>query len=402
MRSLLPAEQWRRNRLAINIATALIFSGFTYVMPFLPLYVRELGVEGEAAVATWSGVLLTTSPLLAALLAPAWGRLGDRYGMKIMVERATLAMAVHWGLFGFARGPYDLLALRILLGLLGGFGTLSMPLMVSTTPRDHVSRSIGGLQTVQMVSSAAGPIVGGLLADWIGIRATCLVSAGSGLAALLLITLLYRDRPVARPAGPASRERGRITLRQAVSYPAFPAMMAVVFSANFVERSFGPVVPLYVLGLGASLGSAARTAGLIISLGLLAQAISSTIMGSRIRAAAPRALLLWRLAAGAALCLAMGMVWTVMQLLVLRIGLGLLSGGCIVIVYTLGARVIPAETRATSFSFLSSAALLGGAAGPLAAGALTHLNLRAIFYFDALLFLLLFLLSWSAVGDREP
>jgi MFS family permease len=71
-----------------------------------------------------------------------------------------------------------------------------------------------------------------------------------------------------------------------------------------------------------------------------------------------------------------------------------------VVVYTLGAQVIPAETRATSFSFLSSAALLGGAAGPIVAGALTHLNIRAIFFFDALLFLLMFLSSWRALRKR--
>ncbi|NWG12550.1 MAG: MFS transporter [Acidobacteria bacterium] len=401
MRFALPKEQWRRNRLAINIAAALVFSGFTFVMPFLPLYVRELGVEGQAGIATWSGLLLTTSPLLAGLLGPFWGRLGDRYGMKIMVERATLAMALHWGLFGFARSTYQLLALRIMLGMLGGFGSLSMPLLVSTTPREHMSRSIGGLQTVQMVSAAVGPIIGGLLADWIGIRETCLISSASGFTALALISILYREEVPAAAAAESRAGRGRMTFRQAAACPAFGTMVSVMFLVSFAERSFSPVVPLYILTLGTSLSSAARTAGMIISMGLLSEAVSATLMGNRLRKSLPRVLLLWRLAGGALVCFPMGLVWTTPQLLVLRIVLGLLAGGCMVVVYTLGSRVIPAETRATSFSFLASAALLGGATGPILAGALTHLSIRAIFFFNSLLFLFLWLMAFRTVPRRS-
>ncbi len=393
MRLALPEEQWRRNRLAISIAAALIFSGFTFVMPFLPLYVRELGVQGEAEIATWSGLLLTTAPLLAGLLGPFWGRLGDRFGMKIMVERAILAMALHWGLFGFARSTYHLLGLRIMLGMLGGFGSLSMPLLVSTTPREYVSRSIGGLQTVQMVSAAVGPIVGGLLADLIGIRVTCLISSASGLTALVLISLLYREDAATPAAAKGRTGSRRMSFRQAAAYPAFGTMVFVMFLVSFVERSFGPVVPLYVLTLGTGLNNAARTAGMIISLGLFSEAISATVIGSRLRKSQPRGLLLWRLAGGSLVCLPMGLVWATPQLLVLRVALGLLAGGCMVVVYTLGSQVIPAETRATSFSFLASAALLGGAIGPIVAGALTHLNIRAIFFFDSFLFLCLWVLA---------
>jgi DHA1 family multidrug resistance protein-like MFS transporter len=399
-RALLPVEQWRRNRLAINIAAALVFAGFTFVMPFLPLYVRDLGVSGEAAIATWSGLLITVAPLLASLLAPAWGRLGDRFGMKIMVERCTLAMALHWGLFGFARTPYDLLALRIMLGLLGGFGTLSMPLLVSTTPKDHISQSIGALQTVQMVSAAVGPLVGGMLADWVGIRNTCLLSTAFALGALAMIHALYREEAQGGSEEGKRRKAPRISFRQAAALPSFGTMIAVMFTVNFVERSFGPVIPLYVLALGTSLAHAAKTSGLIISLGLLAEAVSATLMGNRLRKIPARRLLLWRLSGGVLACLPMGLVWSASQLMALRLALGLLSGGCMVVIYTLGSQVIPAETRATSFAFLSSAALLGGSMGPVAAGVLTHIHLRAVFFFNGALFLGLLILSWKSVQRR--
>jgi len=395
----LPKEQWRRNRLAINIAAALVFAGFTFVMPFLPLYVRDLGVQGDAEVASWSGFLITVAPLLAGLLGPAWGRLGDRYGMKIMVERATLAMAVHWGLFGFAQTPFHLLGLRIMLGLFGGFGTLSMPLLVATTPKEHVSRSIGGLQTVQMISAAAGPLIGGSLADLIGIRNTCLVSTAAALSALVMIHVLYHEGPSEERNAAQDGAGGRVPLRAAIALPGFGTMVAIMFSVSFVERSFAPVMPLFVLSLGVSLGHAAKTAGLIISLGLMAEAVSATVMGNRLRKVAARRLLLWRLSCGALSCFPMGLVWAPSQLMLLRLALGLLAGGCMVVVYTLASRVVPADSRGTSFSILSSAGLLGGATGPVVAGVLAHLSLRAIFFFNAGVFLVLSAVAYYSIRE---
>ena len=396
---MLPKEQWRRNRLAINLAAGFLFAGFTFVMPFLPLYVRELGVRDDADVASWSGLLITVAPLIAGLLGPAWGRLGDRYGMKIMVQRATLALAIHWAFFGFARSPHHLLALRVFLGFFGGFGTLSMPLLAASTPREHLSRSIGGLQTVQMVAAAVGPLLGGALADAIGIRNTCLVSTAAAGVAAVMISILYRE-PRKEGAGAPSEVSRALSWRQVVSLPSFGTMALVMFTVSFVERSFSPVVPLYVLTLGTPMLHAAKTAGLIISAGLAAEAVSATVMGQRLRTRSPRSLLLWRLAGGAVACLPMSLVSTSAQLLALRLALGLLAGGCMVVVYTLGSRILPAESRGTTFSFLSSSALIGGAAGPVVAGAITHLNMRAIFVLDSVLFLGLLAAAWRTI--RTP
>jgi MFS family permease len=103
----LPREGWRRNQLAVNIAAGLVFFGFTLVMPFLPLYVAELGVRGIGRIALWSGILLSAPPLLAALLGPFWGRVADRYGMKLMVGRVLITMTVTWALMYFATTVYE-------------------------------------------------------------------------------------------------------------------------------------------------------------------------------------------------------------------------------------------------------------------------------------------------------
>ena len=66
--ALLPREPWRRNQVAVTVAAAMVFLGFTLVTPFLPFYIQTLGIHEMRSVALWSGVLLTITPLLASIL----------------------------------------------------------------------------------------------------------------------------------------------------------------------------------------------------------------------------------------------------------------------------------------------------------------------------------------------
>ena len=87
-------DGWRRNVYAVTAASFIGYTGFTLVMPFLPLFIGQLGVTDVGQIAMWTGVSLGVTPALTAILAPAWGRLGDRYGRKIMVERSLVSFVV--------------------------------------------------------------------------------------------------------------------------------------------------------------------------------------------------------------------------------------------------------------------------------------------------------------------
>src|SRR5215467_15675420 len=156
--------QWRKNQIAVTISSAFLNFGYTLVMSFLPIYVRELGVESTGGIALWSGLILSASPLMAALLGPLWGRLGDRKGMKLVATRATAANAVLWFSMAFARNVWELFLLRIVLGILGGFPNVAVALVTQLAPKEEVPSVIGTLQSVQILSTAIGPLVGGILA----------------------------------------------------------------------------------------------------------------------------------------------------------------------------------------------------------------------------------------------
>ena len=119
-------QQWQKNQIAVSASASGVWLGNTLVMPFLPIFVRELGVEGTGAIAFWTGLLFAISPGLSALTGPLWGRIGDRYGLKLVTARAVAGNSICWFFMLFAENVWHVLIIRALLGVLGGFNNVSV------------------------------------------------------------------------------------------------------------------------------------------------------------------------------------------------------------------------------------------------------------------------------------
>jgi MFS transporter, DHA1 family, multidrug resistance protein len=384
--NVLPPETWRRNQWVMTAVVFVVFTGFAFVIPFLPLYVRQLGVQDEKHVALWGGVLIGVAPLLAGLLAPVWGRLGDRYGQKRMAVRALVSYMVLLVLSAVVDDVWQLFVLRAGVGLFGGVGPLGLAMATALAPREQTGRVVGAIQSAQILSAAIGPLSGGVLADAIGIRWTFVVTAALCAAALGLLLAFYEEAPAAaRAADPSAGGSFGEILR----LPRVVPLLVVLFLVNFVGRSFTPILPLYIHGLGVPAKALAVSTGLLVSAYSVAAALSATGLGRASKRFAPRRLLIASLAAGAATVLPMALVPSFAALLALAVLLGLFSGGALTLCYTIGGLMVPAERRATAFGFFSAAALFGGAISPSVAGLLVAWDLRGIYYVDTALFLAL-------------
>jgi DHA1 family multidrug resistance protein-like MFS transporter len=225
------------------------YTGFTLVMPFLPLFIGQLGVTDVGQVAVWTGVSLGVTPGLTALLAPAWGRLGDRYGNKIMVERSLISFVVLFAAMGYATRPWHVLVLRAVQGLFAGYGALSVAMAAESAPRDRMPSAIGAVQTAQRIGPAVGPLIGGVLAQSMGLRRAFIGTAMFYAAGLVLVHLMYDDHAIHRPPVDADKG-GRVTFRNVLAFQNFLLMMSVIFGLQFVDRSLGPVLPLWVEQVG--------------------------------------------------------------------------------------------------------------------------------------------------------
>ncbi len=244
-------------------------------MPFLPLYFRQLGVTDIGEIALWSGLSLGVTPAVTALMAPLWGRLADRVGRKIMIERSLASFVIVMAAMGFVTQAWHVFALRALQGLFAGYGALALTMAADAAPRDRMAFAIGTVQTAQRIGPALGPVIGGTVAQIVGLRRAFLVTA-----ALLprgarpgVHDVSRAPRPDAAATTP-SREQ-RITFRNVLALENFVLLIAVVFGLQFVDRSFGPVLPLYVAELGTPIDRIPILSGILFSISAGAGAIGN-------------------------------------------------------------------------------------------------------------------------------
>jgi DHA1 family multidrug resistance protein-like MFS transporter len=378
--------QWRKNQIAVTISGAFMNFGYTLVMSFLPIYVRELGVESTGGIALWSGLILSASPLMAALMGPLWGRLGDQRGMKLIATRATAANAVLWFSMAFAHSVWQLFLLRILLGILGGFTNVAVALVTQLAPKEEVPSVIGTLNSVQILSAAVGPLLGGILATSIGVRNTFMFTGLVNFGSLLSILLLYRDQGVAEPAKQSEPLSAAAGFWRKPEY--FTAVM-ILFFVNMADRTFGPIIPLFLEQLGTPRVGLEMVAGVLISAAAFGEAFSAWLSGKLASRVSLRRLITGRLILSILVLAPMVLVRTSQQFSILRVVLALLAGGTLTLALSAAHHVIPSEHRGSGFAILSGTSMLGGAVGPIIAGSLAGFSIRSIFVFNSIVYLLM-------------
>ncbi len=372
---------WRRNLVAVTAASFIGFTGFTLVMPFLPLYFQQLGVSDIGEIALWSGLSLGVTPALTALLSPFWGRLADRYGRKIMVERSLVSFIFVMGATAYVSRPWQVFALRALQGFFAGYGALALTMAADSAPREQTAYAIGFVQTAQRLGPAIGPVVGGLVAQLVGLRHAFLVTAGFYVCAVVVVFFMYdeRDAPHTRAAAGGAP----VTFRNILAFENFLLLMGVVFGLQFIDRSFGPVLPLYVAELGTPAARVPIVAGVLFSITAAAGAIGHHVCGKLLRRASARRVIATSVAIGsigAVIYVVAGSAW----ILVLGTPIfGLAIGVATTAAYTAASSVMPHHARGTGFGLLSTGSLAGLALSPMINGLIAASSIRAVFALDA-------------------
>ncbi|MBI3579006.1 MAG: MFS transporter, partial [Ignavibacteriales bacterium] len=206
-------EPWRRNLYIIWAAQFIAMMGMNLVVPFLPFYIRSLGVTDTAETARWSGLVFAGPFFSAFFLTPVWGYLGDRYGRKLMTVRAIFGLAISQILVGFAPNVEMLFVFRMIQGAISGFLAAALALVSANTPKEKSGYAIGLLQTATSSGGVIGPLVGGTLADTLGYRPIFLI-----VGALCSITGIIVMRFVKETVRPQDYEPSRHSLLSNYNY----------------------------------------------------------------------------------------------------------------------------------------------------------------------------------------
>jgi MFS family permease len=374
---------WRRNLYAVTAAGFIGFTGFTLVMPFLPLYFEQLGVADVGERALWSGVSLGITPAITAFMAPFWGRLADVYGRKIMVQRSLVSFVFVMSAMAFVTEPWHVFALRAVQGLFAGYGALTLTMAADVAPPDKTAYAIGFVQTAQRIGPALGPVIGGVVAGAVGLRHSFFVTASFYAAAVFVVGFGYDERSVLKRQDAGANTR--MTFRSVLAFEHFLLLMVVIFGLQLVDRSFGPVLPLFVERLGAPQDRVPLIAGLLFSISAAAGALGNNLAGPLMRRAGTR-----KIIAGACGTAALGvggylLAGNAWWLTVPTAIFGVAIGCATTIAYTAASSIIPSGARGSGFGLLTTASLVGLAVSPIASGLLGATSIRAVFLVDALI-----------------
>ncbi len=382
---------WQRNLAVCVFGSFTTIVAMTILLPFLPLYVEELGVRGHAAIVEWSGVAYGATFFSAAFAAPMWGRLADRYGRKLMLVRASLGMAVAMSLIGVAHTIWQLVAFRLLAGVLGGYASGSTVLVAAQTPTNRSGWALGILASGVMAGNLVGPLVGGTLPPLIGIRATFLMAGAVIFVAFLATTFLIREAP--RPKR-ARGEKMRGGWQMVPDKRPIVAMLATGLLLMVANMSIEPIITVYV----ATLVRAAHVtfvAGLVMSAAALGSILSASQLGRLADRIGHWNIIVACLAAAAVLLIPQALVTAGWQLILLRFFMGLALGGLLPCIASVIRHNVPETIAGNILGYSVSAQFAGQVLGPLAGGFVGgHIGMRAVFLGTSVLMLA------GAIGNR--
>ncbi len=359
---------------------------FTFTFPFFPLFFKELGIDDPGRAAFVTGISGWTLGLGLGLFSPVWGAIGDRYGRKLNVVRATAVAAVVLGLSGFAQNPEQLIISRFFAGAFGGAGAAILALVVASTPRSRVTFATGAIQSAMFAGSTLGPVLGGILFDAYGMR-WAFFANGIGLAIPAVLVMLFVHENFERPSEPfgSPLRPFRDVLRTARSRE-FAPLLALVFLAHSAMLVIFPALPVIVEEVYTG-DSPASASGIVFMTFGIASATSAIVTGFLAMRVGLKKTLVSLAVVASVLHVPPLFADNLVQLALMLGAIGLFQGGLIGTLNGLFAMAAPAGREGAVFG--AQQTVLAGAlsVGPLVGGSVAFtLGLRAVFAVNIVLF----------------
>ncbi|TKU49101.1 multidrug efflux MFS transporter [Citrobacter sp. wls757] len=357
-------ESWRVNLISVWFGCFFTGLAISQILPFLPLYISQLGVTSHEALSMWSGLTFSVTFLISAIVSPMWGSLADRKGRKLMLLRASLGMAIAILLQAFATNVWQLFLLRGVMGLTSGYIPNAMALVASQVPRERSGWALSTLSTAQISGVIGGPLMGGFIADHVGLRAVFCITA-----ALLVVSFLVTLFLIKEGVRPTLKKSERLSGKAVFASLSHPALVISLFFTTMVIQlcngSIGPILALFIKSMVPDSSNIAFLSGLIASVPGISALISAPRLGKLGDRIGTERILMATLIFAVVLFFAMSWVTTPLQLGILRFLLGFADGAMLPAVQTLLVKYSSDQITGRIFGYNQSFMYLGNVAGPL-------------------------------------
>ena len=391
-------EVWRKNLTILWGTQFLAMVGMNLVVPFLPFFIRKLGVEDPTELARWSGLVFSGPFILSFFATPLWGSLGDRYGRKAMVVRAIFGLALSQVFIGFSQNVEQLFFFRIVQGAISGFIAAALALVSSTTPRRHIGYALGFMQTSSAGGMLLGPFFGGLLADLIGYREIFFITAS--LCALGGFVVAWQVHEIPADGTPERRYGVLDNVRLVFADRRLRFVSLMLVAGQVSVLMVEPIFALFVESFRTDTRFLSTLTGGIFSISGLFMVVSSPWWGRRNDRMGYRLNLTLALAGAGVMYLLHVAVGDLFQLASVRAALGFARGGVLPVFYSLASLYAPPERRAGVMAIASSSTILGNMIGPVVGGYVAGwFGITATFVMNGLMLLAMSFAAWKLVAE---
>lgn len=357
---------WKRNLYVLWVGVFFCSTAYSMVIPFMSLFIaHDLGVTEHLTLL--SGFAFGITFLAGALISPYWGSLSDKYGRKPMLLRSGFALCGVYILNSFVQDPYQLIAVRILSGLLAGYVPSAIALVATNTPEKHVGYSLGIMSTAGAAGGIIGPLIGGSLTKFIGFRESFLVAGGVVLFSALIALLFVKEQNFDR-----NRERSHVLddLKEAKANRPLMGNLSIVLLVTASVMVLEPLLSLYVLDLGSTVADASFSSGIIFSAVGISTVIAAPFWGKIGQRIGYRNTLMIGLIGGGVGNIMQHFIHDLVAFGVLRFVYGLFFAAVFPALNALIVQSTRSEFRGRAFSLNQSASQLGNMVGPIAGGTL--------------------------------
>jgi len=367
---------------AVVLGSSVVFLDSSIVNVALDAIGRDLPttVLGKLEGLTYvsSGYLAT----LAALLILA-GALGDRYGRRRLFRIGLAGFGIASLACGMAPTMEVLVVARLVQGAMGALlvpGALAI--ITARWDGEARGRAIGIWASSTSAIIIVGPLIGGLLPGWIGIRGTFFAGgAVIAVAALLTVFVVKEDF---EPATDTKREAASTAAADGAPrtcYAVIGALLATAMMVLLANMSIEPVITVYVGSLGVAPDHLARIAGVVMA----CSAFGSMFTAARLGALADR-VGGWNVIIGCLVVTGLVMIpqafveqWW--QLAALRALMGMSLAGLLPAIAKLARHAVDESRTGQMLGYLQSAQFSGQVLGPVIGGQIAvHLGMHSVFF----------------------
>ncbi|MFA7250045.1 MAG: MFS transporter [Dehalococcoidia bacterium] len=384
--------------LAIAAGAGLASLSMNFWIPFVPLYMKQLGAASDASALFWTGIAAGAQGVARLVAGPVWGILSDRYGRRAMFLRALYSASVTMAVAAFATQPWHIAAAFTLQGLFSGF----IPAATALTSVSVSDRRLNGAMSMvtgaQYVGNTLGPAIGAGLAVFVGYRGAIIGGAALPLIAGIFATFAVpRDHVGVTATGEGGREASG-SIMSLLTWQFTVALAVWFFSLAFGQllRIAAPIAIERIAGAGQATG----LSGLAFTLSGLGGVAGVWLARQLVRPGLLQYTLIVTCVGTGVGHMLLPLAGTATWFIVAFTAIALLQAAMVPAINTLIAANAPRERRGTAFGLASGVQAVAFMVGPMAAAGFAAISLNLGFAVLGALFIVLGVAIRFSV--REP